>query len=365
MTHRRRLIAAVTTLAAIAVATVLATTTTSGAVAADAVHRPSHTRVNLHLTGCDSCSVTLQHAVSGHLPVWTSRTKQVGADHEVTFRMRSTLTHGMSFVLRAPWQGDTGAVPNIVTRYRGHHLDSFVGRAGARHATAAEGCWAGTSLSRVDLDFHVARVTTKALDGTPTQLPLAYATHTMSSWKAMVSTYKGTIGNQDAFYCTKPPTTKLTLEAANCGGCEFQVMNGALRPENSWGAPAKTMTSGAVTFWVPQSETRGMSATVSGPWEGHPDFITLVAWRYPGHRAGDPVGFRDARGQTRGTACWAGGRSHQVVVPLTVRKVMVGAYDGPTAGTIAYAKISQRGGRPMSDAHNGVIGAQEPMICRR
>ena len=44
------------------------------------------------------------------------------------------------------------------------------------------------------LDFHVARVAGKTLDGQPTRLPLAYATHVMSSWKPMAKTFKGTIG---------------------------------------------------------------------------------------------------------------------------------------------------------------------------
>ncbi len=146
----------------------------------------------------------------------------------------------------------------------------------------AQGCWAGTRLDDVRLDFHVARVAAKTLDGHPTQIPLAYATHTMSSWKPTVKTYKGTIGNQDAFYCSKPPTTKLTLTAANCTGCQVGVMNGALRVENTWSAEPKTMNNGQVTFRVPRNLTRGITTTVYGPWEGNTGYTALVAWRYAG-----------------------------------------------------------------------------------
>src|ERR1700761_3109956 len=76
---------------------------------------PRTVSIRLHLVGCDSCSVRLQHAVDGAPKVWTSKQKRVGSDHVVNFEVRRSLTRGMSFVLDAPWEGDTGAVPNVVT----------------------------------------------------------------------------------------------------------------------------------------------------------------------------------------------------------------------------------------------------------
>ena len=120
------------------------------------------------------------------------------------------------------------------------------------------------------LDFHVSRVAGKTLDGKPTQIPLAYATHSMSSWKPMVKTFKGTIGNQDAFYCTKPPTTKVTFRTPGCAGCEIQVMNGAARIENTWAVRPKTvLRRGRSAFRVPQAPDAAASAPRSSrPWEG-------------------------------------------------------------------------------------------------
>src|SRR5689334_1478204 len=137
---------AMTLAAAVLAAALLATTSQAPAPAATrpspgahvSAARPSHTHLRLHITGCDRCTVTLQRAVSGNPDVWTSPPQRVGADHRVTFAVLTSRTHGLSFVLRAPWQGDTGAVPNLVTRYRGHAIGSFVSRSAARHGRRAE-----------------------------------------------------------------------------------------------------------------------------------------------------------------------------------------------------------------------------------
>jgi len=168
-----------------------------------AAGRPNQTTLHLHVTGCDHCTLQLQHAVSGNPDVWTSKVRRIGSDHLVIVRTRTSHTKGLSFALRAPWAGNTGAVPNIVTRYAGQAVGSFVTRTTARHAARAEGCWAGTDASHIRLNFHVARVRGKSVTGDVTRMPLAYAPHSLQSWRPMVKTYRGTIGNQDAFYCTK------------------------------------------------------------------------------------------------------------------------------------------------------------------
>ncbi len=364
MTRVRRTVAVVATLAAAA----LSTTAQGEAHAADGGARastPAKTTVHLHITGCDRCSVQLQHAVTGNPHVWTSRSKRIGSDQRVVFHVRTSRTKGLSFVLRAPWEGDTGAVPNIVTRYAGHAIDSHVTRKAARHARRAEGCWAGTNVDDVRLGFRVARVPAKTLDGHRTKMPLAYATHSMSSWRPMVKAYKGTIANQDAFYCTKPPVTKLTLTAANCTGCQIGVINGALRAENTWAAEPKTMRNGQVTFRVPRNLTRGITTTVYGPWEGNTGYTALVAWRYAGQKVGDAVAFKTARAASHGSACWAGTSSRSLTIPLTIRKVRTGGNTGPTNGTLAYAQVTQAWLRPLMQADRGILGSQEVITCQK
>lgn len=325
--------------------------------------KPAQTTVRLHVTGCDTCTIQLQHALNGQLHVWTSKEQKIGSDHHAVFRVRSSRTHGLSFVLRAPWEGNTGAVSNMVTRYAGHDVDSAVSRDAARAGDHAEGCWAGTTLDEVRLDFHVARVSGQTLDGHRTQIPLAYATHTMSSWKPSVKTYKGTIGNQDAFYCTRPPMTKLTLTAANCSGCEIGVMNGARRPENTWAVDPRTMTDGSLTVRVPRNLTRGISVTAYGPWEGTTGYTALVAWRYAGQQVGDGVSVSTARSADRGSACWGGTKAASLTVPLTIRKVRTGGIHGQTNGTLAYAQVAQPWLKPMMRADRGILGSQEVIVC--
>ena len=194
---------------AVALAAIIATIGQDGAVAAAnpggpaGAGRPSQTTLHLHVTGCDHCTLQLQHAVSGRPDVWTSKARRIGADHLVVVRTRTSHTKGMSFVLRTPWAGDVGAGPNIGTRYAGHAVGSFVTRTAARHGNRAEGCWVGTDAHRIRLSFHVARVRGETVTGETAPMPLAYAPHTLAALRPMEKTYRGTIGNQDAFYCTK------------------------------------------------------------------------------------------------------------------------------------------------------------------
>jgi hypothetical protein len=271
-------------------------------------------------------------------------------------------------VFRAPWDGGIGAVPNVVTRYAGHRVDSFVSRAAARRAGQAEGCWAGTTVDRVRLDFHVSRVPAKTLGGDPTHIPLVYATHSLSSWRPMVKTFKGTIGNQDAFYCTKPPTTKVTLTAAGCEGCQVSLVNGARRTENTWESGDKIVSGGSVSFTVPRVLTRGLSTIVTAPWENTPHptgYLTTVVWRYAGHDPGTAVSFTDARAQTLASACWAGTRQAAVTVDLTVRKVRVLGNGGMTNGSIAFTSVTQGSLPPMREVRKGIYGTQEATVCHK
>lgn len=356
---------AVTILATIAQNGAEAATPTTGSAAA--VHRakPATTHLHVHISGCDACRITLQHAVTGNPHVWTSKPRTVGADHVASWTVPTNKTKGMSFALRAPWAGNTGAVPNIVTRFGGTAIDQAVGVHRARHSTHAEGCWAGTTVDDMTLYFRVARVDALTMTGHPTKIPLAYATHAMSSWEPMQKTYHGTIGNQDAFYCSKPATTKLTLTAAGCDGCQVALADGARRLENTWQSPSKTVADGRVRFRVPTSLTRGISASVIGPWEGATGYLTMVVWRYAGHAPGTTVDFADARAQKHGTACWAGSTAADLTIDLTVRKVRVAGTTDETDGTIAYAHVTQDWLPPMERVDKGVFGTQEVIACQK
>jgi hypothetical protein len=370
MTRLPRVAAVIVTLAAAVLATTAqgdahAASAAPAQTASSAAATPARTHLILHFTGCDRCVVAAQHAVNGQEHVWTSPSKRIGSDHTVDLTVRTSNTRGMSFLVTAPWEGNTGAVSNIVTRYVGHSIDSFVGQDAARHSRRAEGCWAGTRVDEMRLSFHIGRVPAKTLDGQPTQIPLAYATHSMSSWRPMVKAYKGTIGNQDAFWCTTPKTTKVTLTAPGCDGCVINVMNGAARLENAWEAPQKTFKNGQVTVQVPRTLTRGISANIYGPWEGNTGYATLVAWRYGGRQVGDTVSFAGARASRHGSPCWGGTDQAATTIPLTVRKVRVAGNTGPTNGTIAFAQVTQPWLDPMEKTGNGILGTQEVIACHK
>jgi hypothetical protein len=190
------------TLAAAAAATLGTTANVADAASGVApAAAPAHTTLHVHVGGCSRCTIQLQHAIDGAGSVWTSRQRTVGKDHMVDFDVRTARTSGLSFVVRAPWAGNTGAVINMVTRYAGDKVGSQVGSEEARHSRRAEGCWAGTASRQARVDFHVVRVAARTPDGHRTHIPLAYATPALPSTKPMLKTYKGTLGNQDAFYC--------------------------------------------------------------------------------------------------------------------------------------------------------------------
>jgi hypothetical protein len=106
-----------------------------------------------------------------------------------------------------------------------------------------------------------------------------------------------------------------------------------------------------------------MSMVVSAPWEGHIGYATTVAFRYGGEKAGNEIGFAEARQKTKGSACWAGTDEDAVTIPLTVRKVWVEGVRHRVRGSIAYAGVTQDWMKPMRDVFDGVMGSQDVNIC--
>jgi len=164
------------------------------------------TKVALRVAGCHTCTVRLVQAVyhPDGVTYWHSRRKPVGADGAVAFTVPRQRTHGMSFELRAPWEGGTDSVPNVVTRYRGQDVGQRWTATRAKASKRAEGCWAGTSKAHVRLRFRVARVATTDYSGKSTHAAVAWSQRGLRSWKPMTPTWHGRIGNQDAFYCQQP-----------------------------------------------------------------------------------------------------------------------------------------------------------------
>ena len=159
--------------------------------------------------------------------------------------------------------------------------------------------------------------------------------------------------------------TTITFEVPDCEGCTINLTQAVWGKEQPkiWDTAQKTVEDGVVTFTVPTKHTRGMSASVGTPWEGHTGYVTTVAFRYGGERVGDPVGFHEARQKTMGSACWAGTTEDAVTIPLTIRPVRVGGVRHQVRGSIAYASITQDWMVPMREVWHGVMGSQDVNIC--
>ena len=155
---------------------------------------------------CDRCTVQLVHAVTGQADhVWTSHVRRVGSDHQITFGLRTALTHGLSFVVEAPWAGNIGAVPNMVTRYPGHKVGTVLDRSDARARHASRGLLGRDRRRQRPADVPGGpRQRAHARRSPDQDAPGLQPPARCRAGSRTVRTYKGTIGNQDAFYCTRP-----------------------------------------------------------------------------------------------------------------------------------------------------------------
>lgn len=164
-------------------------------------------------------------------------------------------------------------------------------------------------------------------------------------------------------------TTTVTLAVPDCSGCAFRLHQGlwdedAHQGIRAWSSAEKKVRHGEVSFTVASMRTHGMSVDVRAPWEGATGYVTNVVFRYGGEQPGDEVGFREARGKSMASACWAGTRADEVTIPLTVRKVRVeGVRPHKVPGSIAYTSVTQEWMKPMRKVWGGVMGSQDLNIC--
>lgn len=161
--------------------------------------------------------------------------------------------------------------------------------------------------------------------------------------------------------------TRLTLEVADCEGCELTLHQGIERADGTvdrWRSRSRQVEDGSVTFDVRRSRTRGMSITVEAPWEGHTGYLTTVAMRYAGKETGDAVTLAQARRKERASACWEGSRSRAVTLPVTVEKVRVQGVRKKVDGSIAFLEETSSWLAPMREARHGVLGSQDIDVCR-
>ncbi|MGA9343815.1 MAG: hypothetical protein WBV37_01815 [Nocardioidaceae bacterium] len=158
------------------------------------------TSITLRIVGCRACPVRLVQAHSSAASaVWHTRTKRVHNGH-VTFTVPARRTVGMTFELNPRWS-KAGWVTNVVTRYAHRKVGSNVTPARAARTHRAEACWAGTDQSRVRMVVRVVKFRVRGYDGSPGYAPRAWFVKTRTSVGPRNRTFRGALGNQDAYYC--------------------------------------------------------------------------------------------------------------------------------------------------------------------
>jgi hypothetical protein len=132
---------------------------------------------------------------------WMSRTHHVRAGRAV-FSVGTRRTRGMTFVLNPRWANVTNAVTNVVTRYAQTKPGQLISNDVARHKKRATACWAGTTRARIVMKVRVVKFSARALGGGPGHAIRAWFKPMRSSLPPMSHTWRGTLGNQDAYYCS-------------------------------------------------------------------------------------------------------------------------------------------------------------------
>ena len=178
-----------------------ASATASGHQARSAPGAKQMTRVTLKVNQCPHCPFELVQAISGRQQVWSSPYKHV-QDGKVSFNVPTSRIDGMSIQLNPRWSG-LDAVSNVVIRYGQEQVGSKVTADEAKTKNKAAGCLAGTELEGIQLTVQVRKFKIRDIQGNPSQAPRAWLAHTAEWNGPMTKTFKGTLGNQDAFYCTK------------------------------------------------------------------------------------------------------------------------------------------------------------------
>jgi hypothetical protein len=202
MTHRTTVLART---AALASAALLAGSLASAPAQARPDDRSAAARTTLTFTvdDCEGCEVQLVNA-RGTLDadvvhVWESRTKEV-RDGEVTFRIPTRRTWGMSATVVAPWEGFTGYRTTVAWRYNGERVGDTVTLEEAVAKKRASACWEGVRSREVVVPLVVEKVRVpgqrKEVDGSIAFVP------TTSSWlPPMREAHEGVLGSQDVNIC--------------------------------------------------------------------------------------------------------------------------------------------------------------------
>ncbi len=107
----------------------------------------------------------------------------------------------MSFVLSPRWANVTNAVTNVVTRYAHTKPGETISNDVARRKRRATACWVGTARHRVVMKVRAVKFRGMALGGGPGHALRAWFKPMRRSTPPMNRTWRGTLGNEEAYFC--------------------------------------------------------------------------------------------------------------------------------------------------------------------
>lgn len=199
----RAMISSVAATALVAPVLMFTATASVEAASADAPQRAvAKTKVTYKIANCEGCEVSVgsyQDDGQGGQKFWNGPQKSV-QDGSVSFRVPTAYTPGLSTSIRAPWEGQTGYVTQVVMRYKGEDPGTRISSPVARSKSRGTSCWAGTTKDAVTITVVARKVRVGGVhhrvDGT-----LAFARVTQEWVPWMQRAPKGVLGAQDLPPC--------------------------------------------------------------------------------------------------------------------------------------------------------------------
>ncbi|MBB3040663.1 hypothetical protein KM427_09420 [Nocardioides sp. LMS-CY] len=340
------------------------------------------TAVTVVVRRCRSCTIQpVRYVPSEGADPWWGPVRHLDSARQVTLHLPTARTHGLTFFVDAPWHGADDVAALAALRYRGRSPGDAVTAADARTTHRATPCWAGTDQPAARIVIRVDRFPTRtAFTGQRTHHPRAYAPRTLETWPPMARAYRGSLGAQDAYACTPPAppeppgarrgrragaVTRLVVRTRGCAACQLTLAQWTSVTRRPWRTGTRTVQHGRARFTIPTRRTHGLQIAVTAPWRGVTGDQTFAVLRYGGHPPGSTVGFRTARQQHLGSACWAGTDARRATLRLAVRRVRVYApiSDTRVPGELAWTPRQHRTWNPMREVAHGVYGSEELTVC--
>ena len=172
---------------------------TTGAQAQEQAHA-QNTVLTVKIRSCEGCEVTLISYLKGSEDAgWASDAHTI-QNGKAAFVVPTEKTHGLSVMVRTPWEGHTGYATMAVFRYQGLAVGERIGFNRARAMTKASGCWAGTDETQASLRIKVRRVNVAGVhERVPGQI--VWMPTTQSWLRPILPVYGGVLGGQDVILC--------------------------------------------------------------------------------------------------------------------------------------------------------------------